>query len=212
MANPAHRVSLIFFHFEGIITLCNLHKNKNRYNMRAFILLISMLAFSAGIMASDVANGIDHKWVKVFGLTIERSDSQLFTNYRPSSSTSVEIFASTDIRNRQVYAFKSDVNFDDSFATLSGPNEELNITRAQYLSLLDLATRQSITGEGLVYETNIDCNAPQLIKHLYFNGKVQSILSNCSSVDRFSTIPSGMRLLVARLEALLTYENLERAK
>jgi len=184
--------------------------------MKPLVMLFSTLVFSAATMAStpnvsngvsNINNGESNKWVKVFSLSIERSDDQYSTNYMPSSSNRLDIFASTDMKKKRIHAVKSTIIHDDISIALSDSTQKIEISRGQYLSLLDLAARQSGDWESLVYDISQNCGSPRVVKHLYFNGKKQSILSSCGKGKRLAKPSEGMLLLTDRLESLLKYGN-----
>lgn len=179
--------------------------------MRFLTFLVASLVFSANALAStpDFTNGIDNKWVKILALSIEKQSDQLFTNYLPTSSTKIEIFASSDVRMKKLYAVKSHISHGNSSTALLDEPVELRVTRFQYLSLLDLAARQVNSWENnVVYDISEDCGTYRVVKHLYFHGQTQSVISSCGETTQLPILSEGLGEVVERLEALMNYENL----
>lgn len=165
------------------------------------------LFFSSTTLGFELGNGVDNKWTKVIELSSQKGDDQIFTNYLPSSSTKLQIFVHSNINKKRVYAIKSEVShYSGTTTTLSEPIE-LNISRNQYLKLLDIATRQPDSWENtVVYDVRENCDGRSVIKHLYFNGNKQSILPACGEVSNFPTLSEAISELVEQLEAIMIYE------
>lgn len=181
--------------------------------MKYLCALISVLVISTTVMAAGISpeenNVKQEEWVKVFGLTIEKSSEAISSNYQPSLSTNLEIFTSTNVRNKKVHVIQSSKHIGaDSLGFFTSMPRELSIKRSQYLVLLDLATRQASDWDSLVYEMTNDCSAPQQVKRLYFNGKEQTIITNCSGQGEFPELSNGIKMLVKRIENVVNESEL----
>lgn len=173
------------------------------------ILLAAILSlfFSSIALSFELGNGVNSKWTKVIELSSQQDGDQTFTNYLPNSSTKLQIFVHSNIKKKKVYALKSEVSHYSGTTTSLSEPIELDITRNQYLKLLDIATRQPDSwANTIVYDVKENCDGRRVMKHLYFNGNEQSILPACGEVLNLPILSEAIAELVERLEAIMIYE------
>lgn len=168
--------------------------------MKSLILSFFLLSMS-GVATPTWASEATSDWVKVFGLTVQEVGDGAVVEGLDRSSYKIEVFAPTNFRSKSYYMVKTFLNQDDSLMPIASMPLETSLERRNYLKLLDLASRQH--WEPISYDTDSSCNeASRVVKHVYYLGKTQTILTNCS--ESFGEIPevsSGMQVLVKRLES-----------
>lgn len=154
-------------------------------------------AYSAGWTVPEFSA---NKWVKVLGFVQEPA---INTDGWASKPSSLEVYASSDVRDTQVWAIQTRDYGSGILPKQSVEKYVVPVTRVNYLRMLDLVSRGSDNWSRFVTEGKLTCATPR--KHIFFKGKSQTILGYCDGVaEAVPAISDHMKALSIRLEKLLT--------
>lgn len=161
-----------------------------------FILLAAGNAYSSD---RGIPNFNIDKWVKVISFTQEPS-GRMDTWITPPSS--LEIYVSSDGRESSVWAIQTNDYGNQFLPEKTADKIAIQINRASYLRMLDLASRMQETWPRFVSEGKSDCYSPR--KHILFGGKSQTIIGSCGGdAENLPSISDNMKVLSGKLEKLL---------